>query len=422
MTALAEKPQAVESGRAGHLAALDGLRAMAALYVVLHHAWMIAMPGPPVGRAAQVCNILLSRGHVAVDLFIVLSGFCLMLPVSRGEGVLKGTSLQFFKRRARRILPPYYAALALSLVAATTFLRFETGSPWDGSIPVTAAGIINHALLIHEWFRPTSIQINGPLWSVGVEWKIYFLFPLLIVGFRKYGPVVVATAAVILSYALLLALRWTPINTATGGVSAHYIGLFALGMLAAEISTSSREPYRNLRTWMPMPLVLVLATIACVVASRIPLRHEDLTPFNDLFVGIWSAILVMTAITRPKGIVHRVAATRWLVFAGTFSYSIYLLHMPLLQAIWQYGMPSSHRTGLATLAIMTAVAIPITLLICYLFFLAFEKPFLRARKGRTIEASSRDFGATMFVSGSDGAVPSAMLSDADVVSTLREPQ
>ncbi|MBD0258097.1 MAG: acyltransferase family protein [Cytophagales bacterium] len=83
-----------------HLRYLDGLRAAAALFVVLHHAWLEA------GQAYQVL------GHYAVGLFIVLSGFCLMLPVVRGDGTLPGGPIHFMRKPARPKQPPYKPAQA----------------------------------------------------------------------------------------------------------------------------------------------------------------------------------------------------------------------------------------------------------------------------------------------------------------------
>src|SRR5258708_40112679 len=93
---------------------LDGLRGAAALYVVLYHVYLeLALSGewnrlPAFVRYSagwlQFC-------HVSVGVFIVLSGFCLMLPVARSsDRQLPGGLGQYFVRRARRILPPYYAA------------------------------------------------------------------------------------------------------------------------------------------------------------------------------------------------------------------------------------------------------------------------------------------------------------------------
>jgi peptidoglycan/LPS O-acetylase OafA/YrhL len=215
----------------------------------------------------------------------------------------------------------------------------------------------------------------------------------------------------------------TPLYTGTGGVSSQYIGLFALGMLSAEISASPREPYRTLRARLSMRFILILATIGCVLAPKVNLRHENLTPFNDLVVGVWSAILIMTVITRPAGILHRAAAMRWLAFVGTFSYSIYLLHMPLFQAVAQYVLPKLHCSRMATLMLMAAVVIPISVWICYLFFLAFERPFLRQlRKGRVADGPfSWGTGAAESEAICEGGAQPRAAANDNLIMTIQEP-
>src|SRR4051812_26575815 len=111
-------PSAETGGHVGskrvHLAYLDGLRGALALYVVVHHCWirggLVARPG----LEGLATNWML-YGHLAVNFFIVLSGFCLMIPVARTQR-LAGGVLDFYARRARRILPPYYAILLIGLV------------------------------------------------------------------------------------------------------------------------------------------------------------------------------------------------------------------------------------------------------------------------------------------------------------------
>lgn len=93
-----------------HLNFLDGIRAIAALYVLMHHLWLSQRALLPQGWPTG----WLAYGHLAVDVFIVLSGFCLMLPVARFKE-LRGGARHFFARRARRILPPVYACIVLCL-------------------------------------------------------------------------------------------------------------------------------------------------------------------------------------------------------------------------------------------------------------------------------------------------------------------
>ena len=101
-----------------------------------------------------------------------------MLSVVRGDGFVRGGILTFLKRRSQRILPTYYAALALSLLLIWLFIGTVTGTHWDKSLPVTFNGTMVHLLMLQD--IESRSQIYHVLWSVALEWHIYFLFPLFV--------------------------------------------------------------------------------------------------------------------------------------------------------------------------------------------------------------------------------------------------
>src|SRR3954463_12644923 len=98
------------------LAGLDGVRGLAALFVVVNHVFLRAFPGYPVDRAPFWAGWFI-YGRVAGVVFIVLSGFSLPRPPARHGWRLDAVS-RFARRRARRILPAYWAALVFSLAMA----------------------------------------------------------------------------------------------------------------------------------------------------------------------------------------------------------------------------------------------------------------------------------------------------------------
>jgi peptidoglycan/LPS O-acetylase OafA/YrhL len=155
---------------------VDGMRAVAALVVFLNHAyfqtWCYFYDRFPPAPFAFLSHWL-AIGHLAVSVFIVISGFCLYLPLTRSEGALRGGAIPFLRRRARRILPPYFAALALSLLLIATIIGDETGSPWDVSARVRGIDVASHVLLLQNVFGTG--RINYAFWSIALEWQIYFL-------------------------------------------------------------------------------------------------------------------------------------------------------------------------------------------------------------------------------------------------------
>lgn len=375
-----------------HLHYLDSLRGLAALYVVFHHAVL------QFDFSEEYKNIFVKSfiyaitngskyGHYAVDLFIVLSGFCLMLPVIRNNGKIKGGTVNFFKKRFRRILPSYYLAMTLSLLLILTLIGNPTGTHWDISIPVSIKDIITHLFLIQDIFRETALKINHAFWSISVEWRIYFLFPLLIALWKRFGALAVTGSALILSFMLYFVLYLSfhflapsSFNLTPWGICPHYIGLLTLGMLSAEIAFSKKSDFAVLRKKLPSKTIaLLLAAISLVIYDTL-MRSAYLWVITDLIAGIGFSCLLIAASSSHKGLFFDVLAWKPLVFIGGFSYSLYLIHAPLLQIISQYLL---EPLGLATWMssfILCLVGIPVIIGCSYLFFLLFERPFLSKRR------------------------------------------
>ena len=273
---------------------LDGLRALASAYVVVFH----ALPGfsaPHLVGPWRLLKRAFAYGHEAVAIFIVLSGYCLMLPVVRKDPQRLTVALgSFVHRRARRILPPYFAAVALSLalLAAVPALRTPgTGTIWDDSLPGLDVGAIgSHLLLVHNWFPEYAYQINGPLWSVASEWQIYFCFPLLLLPlWRRLGMPGALAGAAVLGYALL---AFAP--TAAGVAIPWYLLLFCFGMAAASVAFSSRELEIRLRTRAPWRLINGALWLTFVVVSNLAADvWFSLKALADPLVGLATATLLV---------------------------------------------------------------------------------------------------------------------------------
>jgi peptidoglycan/LPS O-acetylase OafA/YrhL len=171
---------------------LDGLRGLAALYVVMVHINRY-MGEEPV--FLQLIGKTLRYGNFAVAVFIVLSGYVLMLPVARSQsGYLSRGLWDYIQRRSRRILPPYYAALLFSLLIAIIVLglikifnfHWHESAEYGEFHPFfSPVDVITHLLLIHNLSRDTLGSINAPMWTVATEWQIYFFFPLLLLPIRR---------------------------------------------------------------------------------------------------------------------------------------------------------------------------------------------------------------------------------------------
>lgn len=349
-----------------------------ALYVVHHHLaahieWQATDPRFP----QQVLNSF-KYGHYAVVVFIVLSGYCLMLPVLRDGGTIRKGMANFFQRRARRILPPYFAALFLSGLLGL-LAQAVTGKPVEGLSSVR--DWVAHLFLVHNLSRDTAYTINGPLWSIATEWQIYFFFPLLLLPiWRRFGDV----PAIFTGMAVGLGI-WLAIPTFVLACP-WFIAFFALGMVAAHVNFGANaDRFKNVPL-AKIGLALALCTYVTIRVFDDLSWHsapKDQGPWfiitDHIFAIVTFCFLVhgtrATLENRPSRFV-RFCTLRPLLWIGAFSYSLYLIHEPLLNVvsgvIHKMQLPGSIQYVLLCLSVF-----PLAIGSAYLFFLLFEKPFLR---------------------------------------------
>lgn len=352
-----------------HLALIDGLRATAALFVMVCHAYFEPANGYYASRLMS--HLGLTYGHIAVDLFIVISGFCLMLPIARCGDRMPPLRL-FFTRRAWRILPPYYAALLLSCLFIITFAHHPTGTVWDNSLPLTAPQFLAHLLLVHD--LPLGLgggSINYPLWSIAVECQVYLFLPPLVLSLRRLGTVATLIWAIGLGLLIHIAFRGH-LDSATP----WYLGLFTLGAVAAREALSYPKPF-----WQPWANGL-WALIALVILAKGKLFFSAYLPYFDTLIGL-AAALTMAA-TFGDASTGTFRLTRWLSWPplariGLFSYSLYLVHAPLLHACDLIFTRLFHPGPVPMFLLLLCVT-PLIVASAYGFHLLFEKPFLTARR------------------------------------------
>jgi peptidoglycan/LPS O-acetylase OafA/YrhL len=356
------------SGITKHRAYLDGLRALCALWVVAHHCWsQVHLHG-----VAAIVLRPFAEGTYAVAMFIALSGFCLMMPVVKSGGELRGGAFEFLKRRAWRILPPYYFSIAFSLLLIWLLVGKKTGTHWDFSVPVTLHSIWTHLFLVHDAFKQDAGLINHVYWSIAVEWRIYFFFPLLVLGWKWIGPLKTTLAGILLSYLLLLAsVHWID-NTLIW----QCLGIFAMGMLAAGISYSDEPGFRLLRNLRWGWIFLFLAFIV-FVPLHLPLMN---TRFQSYVGGLCTVSVLLVASCNPGGWFHRLLSWKPLVFIGSFAYSIYLVHAPLVQVLWQYPLAPLQSHPVLMFCALLFPGVPLMLGVAYLFYLGCELPFIPRRR------------------------------------------
>lgn len=355
---------------------LDGVRAFAALWVLLGHAVAKVYGSQWHGGLRGLPLVVVTDNHMAVDIFIVLSGFCLILPVA-AQGTLSGGTIGFYRRRARRILPPVAAALVLFLVLGSLVAqRLAAYSPRD---------VLVNALLLQDLF-PSHNVIDGPCWSVATEWKIYFLFPLLVWMLFRYGRWAVLMITSLLGYGLM-ALWWSLPLMHNQTSCPWYVFLFGMGVCSGHAVVRQTSLRWAWGVVCLAPLAFAAVSLGGHVHS-LPSQVPFLPVLDPLAGALTAGILALLSGCGNRGIL----SWRPLVLLGTFSYSVYLLHMPLLSlAHMLFRLRLLHALPeAAKFLLLIGPASLLILAVCFLFYLVFERPFLTSRRKAMLADMARD--------------------------------
>ncbi|GIE28264.1 hypothetical protein Ait01nite_013090 [Actinoplanes italicus] len=367
---------AAPAPRADHrIAGLDGLRALTALYVVVHHCWLLSFPGYPANTGPGWLGWLV-HGRLAVVVFIVLSGFSLAISPARNGWRLGGTR-GYLRRRARRILPAYWAALAVSALIAALVPSLPL------SAPPTLRSMAVYGLLLQDVIAAPAP--NGAFWSIAVEAGLYLAFPLLLLARRRAGTVVTLAAVTVpVVVAGLYVPGWSTSARAIG-YTLELAPLFTLGALAAGI-LAARDRIRCL-PWLGLA-ALAAAPVLTLIAVRGPAWTGSHYYWIDLAVGPAIALLLASLATgRPTRLV-RLLSWPPLQAAGGFSYSLYLIHMPVVALVSTLLVAPYTESRLCVFALTVTLVVPLCLASARVFAAVFESPFQRRNQSDVSSGST----------------------------------
>ncbi len=372
--------------RQPHLAYLDGIRGLSAFYVMLFHYFIGHADAP---RLMRGLTAWMGYGRLAVNVFIVLSGYCLMLPVVRSaDQRLRGGVWEYLKRRARRIIPPYYAAIAVSalLFWAGQHLHHASHSPDPEAL--SPGNIVAHLLLVHNLNLSYYMALNPVMWSVALEFQLYFVFPFLLLPLRRR---VGLTATIVIGCLLGMLPLLLPFGHNFDWTSPWFIGLFAMGMSAAVLTESRDGIYRSIFTKTPWLLLTVGFCVAQGVFSWFfPTRTvvdasmDPVLVINDILVGLASTCLILACGLQQQqkneaSPLLRLFRSRPAVLLGAFSYSLYLIHIPVG---WLFipVIGALHLSAWPWFLFTLGVKIPVACALAYAFYRVFERPFMKAKQ------------------------------------------
>jgi peptidoglycan/LPS O-acetylase OafA/YrhL len=369
----------------GYLPALNGVRGLAILMVLLLH---FVGNVPPSNPAERVITAVTNYGAYGVELFFILSGFLI-------TGILYDTHSHpryfrnFYMRRLLRIFPLYYGVLVLVFIVAP-LIALLRGPTLDYLLARQAWAWL-YAVNIYiakqgDW----SFSYLDHFWSLSIEEQFYFFWPLVVFALARRPRALIAVS---LSTALcamlarvvgsLMGLSWWTTYTLTP----FRLDGLALG---AFLAVMARQPLGLERLARALPLVVTVAggLLAITFAWTRSAPQEGLElilPVRAaLILTLLACLLVWAIITPERSATSRFFCSRVLVFLGTYSYGLYVYHhfisyymISNRTDLQLSGWLGSHVAAVVLQATLGAAA---SLALAYVSYEVFEKRFLRLKR------------------------------------------
>ena len=291
---------------------IDGLRALAVLPVILFHAGFEWFGG----------------GFVGVDVFFVISGYLITTIIISEMAEGKFSIINFYERRARRILPALFFVMAACLPFAWLWLQPNDLKDFGQSLVAVSTFSSNILFWLESGYFETAAELKPLLhtWSLAVEEQYYILFPVFLMLTWRLG---IRWVLVLLSVVFLLSLgvaEWGAYNKP----SATFFLLPTRGweILVGVFAAFYLRYNTHLKSHI-LNQALSLIGFGMIVYSII--AFDETTPFPSsytLIPTIGTGLLILCAV--PKTFIHKLLSLKFIVGIGLISYSAYLWHQPLL--------------------------------------------------------------------------------------------
>ncbi len=392
--------------------ALDGLRGLAILMVLVHHVCLLPHPVHPVDRFIERASRPL---WIGVDLLFVLSGFLITRSVLETMG-RPGWLGGFFLRRSLRVLPLYFLSVVLFLVVLPQF-------PWSGFDVYRAYSdgeLASFLFAYLNYFYATTWPAGylGHFWSLCVEIHFYLVWPFLLLWFKGRLE--------LLCKLLILGVTFARIGAIATGYWTAELGYHATH-LRLDAPVAGALAYLVLQRCQSDPKFLprvrrLLVPCACVAAGFLIFGRTRSSHLGNLvgfpFVGATMCLFLLLAIKGEIRWLDRILTSRFMVWNGKLSYALYVFHFPAIYLAWQLFYPGgelpSWRGMIWPFALLSAaVAIPFTYGLAWLSGKLIEGPCQRiARspaKSAVMVGPAAPAGGVAGVSRRDEAIDIARL-------------
>lgn len=353
---------------------LDGLRGVAALWVLIGHMMILTGFRLP----------LIGKPDLGVDLFILLSGFLMMyqyrLRAGSEDWDASGTWAAFWTRRFFRLAPLFHVTLAAALIAGPSIYADRVAidsflgqslQPPERYLDASLTNIALHLTFLFGLLPDHAFRTPLPDWSLGLEMQFYLLFPFLILLGRRIGWILAALVAAGGGVTIALLAGAAGLDYPMPSFLPLKLQLFLAGMLIAADPGESQT-----RLWSRLGAAMLFAAI--LIGGDQDLLHfavRELLVIGFFALVHWRSLGVI-------GWVSRLLGGRPFYWLGELSYGTYLIHLLILQpvaaaVIGQFG------TGLGAagrFALTGAIVAPVTYALAFVTYKLVELPGQRLGK------------------------------------------
>lgn len=304
-----------------------GLRAVAMAAVLVYHAFLTAVPNNPSPIERPIVLVLAASARLAVLAFIMLSGYLLGRHWV-GEFSRSGLGSRFgiwMARRSMRIVPTYLVA-AIAVVVAMLFFGFDEprGTHWDSGLPFTWWRTFTMLTLTTDIFN--QVPLSHQLWTVPLEYHLYLLAPLVVLARTRLAITGAAALAV-------LAAGFLNPDFGAPWFLAAFMVSFWVGV-RRRANHQNGEPWRSPDLVVPL-LLPTMAALPVFLWSGIADSPRNYLLVEVVFSLVFLPLILQLDLRGSQGMIVRILENRTVLALGTWSYSIYLVHGLVIEALWR---------------------------------------------------------------------------------------
>jgi peptidoglycan/LPS O-acetylase OafA/YrhL len=348
-----------------HLAALTGLRFVAALHVALLH------ESNGLFAFAPTADRIVQAGYIGVQLFFVLSGFILTYTYTDPNSPREIDVASFWVARFARVYPVYILSLLMALPLFVGWAMAKTSTEGAVGIAKVLVTAVANLTLLQAWLPQTVAPWNTPGWSLSCEAFFYLVFPAIVLRMGRLSSRHILWCAGVFWLAglippalyslhdpsstaaqpgmLLTAIKYSPLTR----IPEFLIGI-ACGQLYLRSEGKQIWGGRPNGFWAIAVTTAIVGVLAMPTWIPYPLLH------NALLAPLFAVLIFMLA--SGQGILARCLGYSWVVLLGQASYALYLLHQPLASLLYRYSSSPLHGVaGWPRLCLYLAITVAVSI-------------------------------------------------------------